>query len=104
MGIFAGCFRAYRIISQPLVEFFITAGGEKVARETGMERDRHRRPQCTVKGRGSKNGEPWVLPLSGRLWEIIQERVKARRLDCVHVFHHDGQTDRGFSKGMANRM
>ena len=39
-----------------------------------------------LKAEDSKNGEPWVLPLAGRLWEIVQERAKARRLDCSFVF------------------
>jgi integrase len=36
----------------------------------------------------SKNKEPWVLPLAGRLWEIIERRLEARRLDCPYVFHY----------------
>lgn len=46
----------------------------------------------------SKNSEPWVLPLAGRLWEIIQERAKVRRLECVYVFHDDGQKIGDFRK------
>ena len=46
----------------------------------------------------SKNSEPWVLPLSGRLWEIIQARAKVRRLDCPYVFHNDGQKIGDFRK------
>lgn len=38
----------------------------------------------------SKNKEPWILPLAGRLWEIIQQRLRDRRLDCPYVFHLDG--------------
>jgi len=51
-----------------------------------------------LKAEDSKNGEPWILPLAGRVWEIIQERVKARRLDCVRVFHHDGKPIGDFRK------
>ena len=51
-----------------------------------------------LKAADSKNGEPWVLPLSGRLWEIIQDRQKARRLDCPFVFHHDGKKVGDFRK------
>ena len=29
-----------------------------------------------LKAEDSKNGEPWTLPLAGRLWEIIQERAE----------------------------
>jgi hypothetical protein len=39
----------------------------------------------------SKNAEPWVLPLSGRLWEVIQERAKRRRIDCPFIFHQGGK-------------
>ena len=28
------------------------------------------------------------------LWELIQERAKARRLDCPHVFHDGGKKTR----------
>jgi integrase len=29
----------------------------------------------------SKNKEPWVLPLAGQLWDVIERRVEQRRLD-----------------------
>ena len=51
-----------------------------------------------LKAEDSKNSEPWVLPLAGRLWEIIQERAKARRLDCVYVFHDKGKKIGDFRK------
>lgn len=46
----------------------------------------------------SKNKEPWILPLAGRLWEIIQNRLSVRRLDCPYVFHSDGQKIGDFKK------
>jgi len=46
----------------------------------------------------SKNKESRVLPLTGRLWEIFQDRVRNRRLDCVCVFHRDGQRIGNFKK------
>ncbi len=46
----------------------------------------------------SKNKEGRVLPLTGRLWELIQERARERRLDCVFVFHLDGQPIGDFRK------
>jgi hypothetical protein len=46
----------------------------------------------------SKNDEQWVLPLEGRLWELIEERLKERRLDCPYVFHHDGKKIGDFRK------
>jgi integrase len=36
----------------------------------------------------SKNKEPWVLPLSGQLWNIIERRLEERRPDCPYVFHY----------------
>ena len=39
----------------------------------------------------SEKPKPWVLPLDGRLWEIIQERARHRRLDIKLVFHHKGR-------------
>jgi integrase len=36
----------------------------------------------------SKNKEPWVLPLAGTLWEIIERRLEERRLDCPYIFHY----------------
>ena len=39
----------------------------------------------------SKNKDGRVLPLSGELLNVIERAAKARRLDCLHVFHVDGQ-------------
>jgi len=36
----------------------------------------------------SKNKEPWVVPLAGRLWDIVQGCLSERRLDCPYVFHY----------------
>ena len=44
----------------------------------------------------SKNKESRVLPLTGRLWEIIQGRAKERRSDCPYVFHRDGREIKNF--------
>ncbi len=44
-----------------------------------------------VKMEDSEKPKPWVLPLEGRLWEIIKERQKERRLDIKLVFHHKGR-------------
>jgi len=38
--------------------------------------------------KSSKNKEPWVLPLAGQLWDIIERRLEQRRLDCPYVFHY----------------
>ena len=46
----------------------------------------------------SKNKEARILPLTGRLWDVMQDRAKARRLDCPSVFHHDGHRIGDFKK------
>jgi integrase len=38
--------------------------------------------------KSSKNKEPWVLPLAGQLWEILERRIEQRRPDCSYVFHY----------------
>lgn len=49
----------------------------------------------------SKNKEGWILPLTGRLWEIIERRAKARRLDCPYVFHRNGKPIKDFRSSWA---
>jgi integrase len=46
----------------------------------------------------SKNKEARVLPLTGRLLEIIEERKADRRLDCTFVFHLKGKPIKDFRK------
>jgi integrase len=46
----------------------------------------------------SKNKEARTLPLTGRLWEVIQERARERRLDTPQVFHHGGRRIQSFRK------
>jgi integrase len=84
---------------QPLVEFLYYGGWRKSAARNleWKEIDVHGRT-ARLKVEDSKNAEPWVLPLAGRLWEVIQERAKARRLDCVFVFHLDGEKIGDFRK------
>jgi integrase len=51
----------------------------------------------------SKNKEPWVLPLAGTLWEIMERRLEQRRLDCPYVFHYrNGKRIGDFRKVWAN--
>jgi integrase len=85
---------------KPLVEFLYFGGWRKSAARNLEWREVDMRGRTArLKAEDSKNGEPWVLPLSGRLWEIIQERAKARRLDCVYVFHENGKKIGDFRKG-----
>jgi len=44
----------------------------------------------------SKNKEAWTLPLTGRLREIIEQRMDCRRLDCPYVFHRNGKQIKDF--------
>ena len=39
----------------------------------------------------SKNKDSRLLPLTGRLWELILQRCKEARPDCPYVFHRDGK-------------
>jgi integrase len=44
----------------------------------------------------SKNKEAWILPLTGKLPELIEHRMIKRRLDCPYVFHRNGKPIRDF--------
>ncbi|HXV80843.1 MAG TPA: tyrosine-type recombinase/integrase, partial [Candidatus Binatia bacterium] len=44
-----------------------------------------------LRAENSKNKRQRVLPLRGRLAEIIERAREARRPDCVFVFHDNGQ-------------
>jgi integrase len=46
----------------------------------------------------SKTKDAQVLPLTGRLWEIIQEQARRRVPECPFVFHHDGEQIGDFRK------
>lgn len=46
----------------------------------------------------SKNEESRSLPIVGALADIIERRVKVRRLDCPFVFHRKGRAIRSFRK------
>jgi integrase len=84
---------------RPLIEYLYLGGWRKsAARNLEWKEIDMRGRTATLKGMNSKNKEPWVLSLSGRLWEIIQERAKVRRLDCPYVFHLDGEKIGDFRK------
>ena len=77
---------------QPVVEFLYYGGWRKsAARNLEWKEIDLRARMARLKAEDSKNGESWTLPLAGRLWEIVETRLKARRLDCPYVFHDDGQ-------------
>jgi integrase len=46
----------------------------------------------------SKTKEAQVLPLTGRLWEIIHAQVECQLPDCPYVFHRGGQPIGDFRK------
>ncbi len=77
---------------KPFVEYLYYSGWRKGAAKN-LEWSQVDLEGCTVRLRmeDSKNAEPWVLPLYGRLWEIVQERLRQRRLDIKLVFHHKGR-------------
>ena len=84
---------------KPAVEFLYYAGWRKSAvRNLQWKEIDMRGRAARLKIANFKNSEPWVLPLSGRLWEIIQARAKVRRLDCPYVFHDGGQKIGDFRK------
>src|SRR5262249_53696227 len=49
-----------------------------------------------LRSANSKNKTAWILPLTDRLLEIIQSRMKQRRLDCPYVFHRSGKQIKDF--------
>ena len=84
---------------RPLIEYLYLGGWRKsAARNLEWKEIDMRARTATLKGMDSKNKEPWILSLSGRLWEIIQERAKVRRLDCPYVFHVDGKRSATFAR------
>jgi len=46
----------------------------------------------------SKNKHGCVLPLEGELATVIERRGRARRLDCPHIVHRNGQRIGDFRK------
>ncbi len=74
---------------KPVVEFLYYSGWRKSSARNLEWKD------VDLEGRtarlrieSSKNKEPWVVPLAGRLWDIVQECLGERRLDCPYVFHY----------------
>jgi integrase len=46
----------------------------------------------------SKSKKPRNLPITGALLDVIERRVKTRRLDCEYVFHRNGRQIKSFRK------
>lgn len=87
---------------QPLVEFLYLSGWRKGEAVKLEWRDVDLSGKVVrLRIENSKNKEARILPLTGRLWEVIQDRAKVRRLDCPSVFHHDGHKIGEFKKSWA---
>jgi integrase len=72
----------------------------EVARLTWEAFDRETRT-LRLHARDAKTRRGRVLTLEGPLWEIMERRLKARRLDCALIFHRDGAAVREFRKAWA---
>ena len=79
-----------------MVEFLYLSGWRK-GEAAKLERDLNGK---VVRRRieNSKNKEARILPLTGRLLEIVEQRRSARRLDYPHVFHLKGRPITEFRK------
>lgn len=84
---------------QPLVEFLYLSGWRKgeVAKLEWRDVDLSGKA-VRLRIENSKNKEGRILPLTGRLLEIVEERKSARRLDCSYVFHLKGRAIKEFRK------
>jgi len=84
---------------RPLVEFLYLSGWRKGEAIKLEWRDVDLNGK-TVRLRieNSKNKEARILPLTGRLLELMDERKTGRRLDCPRVFHKKGQPIKEFRK------
>jgi len=84
---------------KPVVEFMYYSGWRKGEARNLEWRDVDLEGKTArLRIESSKNKEPWIVPLAGRLWEIIQEHLEDRRLDCRYVFHRDGKKIGDFRK------
>jgi len=84
---------------QPLVEFLYLSGWRKSEARKLEWRDVDL-PGRVVRLRieNNKNKDSRLLPLAGRLLELIEEQATRRRLDCPRVFNNDGQPIGDFRK------
>jgi len=84
---------------KPIVEFLYLSGWRKGEALKLEWRDLDLGSRAVrLRIANSKNKESRVLPLTGRLWEIFQDRARDRRLDCVYVFHRNGEPIGNFRK------
>ena len=84
---------------KPLVEFLYLSGWRKGAGKKLEWRDVDLAGKVVrLRIANSKTKEAQVLPLTGRLWEIIHAQVQRQLPDCPYVFHRDGQPIGDFRK------
>jgi len=84
---------------KPIVEFLYLSGWRKGEAQKLEWRDVDLKGQAVrLRIENSKNKEARILPLTGRLLDLFQERHEERRLDCPYVFHHKGQKVGDFKK------
>ena len=84
---------------RPLVEFLYLSGWRKGEAAKLEWRDVDLNGKAVrLRIENSKNKEARILPLTGRLLEIVEQRRSARRLDCPHVFHLKGRPIKDFRK------
>ena len=84
---------------KPVAEFLYLSGWRKGEAQKLEWRDVDLKGQVVrLRIENSKNKETRILPLTGRLLNLFQERQEERRLDCPYVFHHKGQKIGDFKK------
>ena len=84
---------------KPIAEFLYLSGWRKGEAQKLEWKDADLEGQTLrLRIENSKNKESRVLPLAERLWELIQDSAKDRRLSCSYVFHHNGQKIGDFRK------
>jgi len=84
---------------KPVVEFLYLSGWRKGEARKVEWRDVDMASRVVrLRIENSKNKESRLLPLTGRLWEVIQESAMERRLDCPYVFHRGGRRIGDFRK------
>jgi integrase len=84
---------------EPLVEFLYLSGWRKGEAVKLEWRDVDLNGKAVrLRIENSKNKEARILPLTGRLLEIVEQRKSARRLDCPYVFHMKGRPIKEFRK------
>jgi integrase len=84
---------------KPIVEFLYLSGWRKgeVLKLEWKDVDLESRT-VRLRMENSKNKESRLLPLTNRIWELIQDRTIDRDLHCSYVFHHEGKKIGDFRK------